>query len=138
MKRHGVRAAAVSLMLLGAATASPMAAAVDLPSDVDFPHRDSPEARVYRGSIVFSNYCVLCHGQNADGKGRAAKLYTPPPANLRKSDKTDEYKELIIRRGGAPMARSEFMPPWGAELTEEQISDVVSFLRSIAPEDAPR
>ena len=93
--------------------------------------RDGPDAANFRGSLVFFNYCVTCHGPNADGQGRAAKLYEPKPANLRKSDKNAEYMKLIVRRGGKAMARSEYMPPWGEELTEEQIGDVVAYLLSI-------
>jgi mono/diheme cytochrome c family protein len=29
------------------------------------------------------------------------------------------------------MGRSAFMPPWGDELTDEQIHDVVAFLREL-------
>jgi len=36
--------------------------------------RDSNDAKVFRGSLVFANYCVTCHGFNADGNGRAARL----------------------------------------------------------------
>ena len=93
--------------------------------------RDGPDATVFRGSLVFFNYCVTCHGPNADGKGRAARLYTPPPADLRNSDKNPEYMKLIVRLGGKAVARSEFMPPWGEELTEEQIGDVTAYLQSI-------
>jgi mono/diheme cytochrome c family protein len=96
-----------------------------------YPQKDSAEASIYRGSIVFHHYCALCHGAKADGNGRAAKLYTPRPANLVMSDKNDAYKNLIIRRGGKAIGRSESMPPWENELTEEQIGDVVAFLRSI-------
>jgi mono/diheme cytochrome c family protein len=97
----------------------------------EFPNSTTPEAAMFRGNIVFKNYCILCHGAKADGAGRAAKLYTPKPANLVLSDKNDEYKELIIRQGGAALGRSEFMPPWGNELTHEQIADVVAYLRSV-------
>jgi mono/diheme cytochrome c family protein len=93
--------------------------------------RDGPDAAVFRGGLVFGNYCVTCHGMNADGNGRAARLYDPRPANLRTSDKNDAYMLAIIRMGGQPLGRSEFMPPWGAELTEEQMKDVTSYLRSI-------
>lgn len=102
-----------------------------------FPHKNSAAASVYRGTIVFLNYCTTCHGTNADGLGRAAKIYNPKPANLRMSLKNDAYKQQIVRRGGQMMGRSEFMPAWGEELTDEQISDVVKYLRSIAPADAP-
>lgn len=93
--------------------------------------RDGPDAAHFRGSLVFFNYCVTCHGPNADGNGRAAKLYNPRPANLRTSDKNEQYMKLIIRNGGKAVARSEFMPPWGEELTDEQIGDVVAYLQSI-------
>jgi mono/diheme cytochrome c family protein len=93
--------------------------------------RDSTDAAVFRGGLVYANYCVTCHGYNADGNGRAARLYNPKPANLRMSDKNDAYFGLIIRMGGEAMGRSQFMPPWGAELTDEQMKDLVSYLRSI-------
>ena len=84
-----------------------------------------------RGSIVFKTYCVLCHGTRADGKGRAARNYTPSPANLTVSMASDQYKEMIIRKGGGAMGRSPFMPPWSQELTDEQIQDVVYYLKII-------
>ena len=93
--------------------------------------RDGEEAARFRGSLVFFNYCVTCHGANADGNGRAARLYNPKPANLRMSDKNEQYMKMIIRNGGKALARSEFMPPWGEELTDEQIADVTSYLQSI-------
>ena len=93
--------------------------------------RDGEDAARFRGSLVFMNYCVTCHGPNADGNGRAARLYNPRPANLRTSDKNAQYMKTIIRNGGKSLARSEFMPPWGEELTDEQIADVTSYLQSI-------
>lgn len=122
------------LLVLACAAANLYAAseATDIPKRLEeFPGKDSPEASIFRGSIVFNSYCILCHGRDADGKGRAAKLYSPPPANLVTSDKNDQYKEMIVRRGGKFMGRSEFMPPWDQELTNEQIGDLVTFLRSI-------
>ena len=62
--------------------------------------RDSQDAAIFRGGLVYANYCVTCHGINADGNGRAARLHTPRPANLRASDKNDAYIGLIVRRGG--------------------------------------
>lgn len=84
-----------------------------------------------RGEVVFKTNCILCHGILADGKGRAAKLYKPPPANLTKSDKNDDYKTMIITYGGQAMGRSEFMPPWGDQLSKQEIDDVVSYLRTV-------
>lgn len=123
LKAVGVARVALAAQLFGLAIATE--------AQSGFPLKDSVETSIYRGSIVFPNYCVTCHGVNADGKGRAAKLHSPRPANLRISPYTDDYKELIIRGGGKRVARSEFMPPWGEELTDEQIADVIAYLRWI-------
>ncbi len=93
--------------------------------------KDSADAMAFRGGLVYANYCVTCHGMNADGNGRAARLYDPRPANLRASDKNDAYMAMIVRVGGEKLGRSEKMPPWGDELTDEQVRDVVAFVRSI-------
>ena len=88
--------------------------------------------QVERGAVVFKTNCILCHGVNGDGKGRASVFYDPPPANLTTSDKNDEYKKQIITLGGKAMGRSEVMPIWGEQmLTEQQIDDVVAYLRTI-------
>jgi mono/diheme cytochrome c family protein len=94
------------------------------------------EAAVSRGSKVFARYCVLCHGAAGDGKGTAARAYTPAPANLVASPYPDEYKELIIRKGGSAIGRSAFMPPWGDELSEQQIRDLLVYLRRIKAKPA--
>ena len=93
--------------------------------------RDTADAAVIRGSIAFRTYCVLCHGAEGKGDGRAAKMYTPRPANLTVSPFNDAYKEMIIRGGGTAVGRSAYMPPWGEELTDEQIRDVLAFLREL-------
>jgi mono/diheme cytochrome c family protein len=84
-----------------------------------------------RGAIVYRFYCANCHGVDGDGKGRAARLYDPRPANLRASQVNDAYKELIIRRGGAHVGRSEFMPPWENQLTDAELHDVIAYLNVI-------
>jgi len=106
--------------------------------EVMIPTKETLAASVVRGEIVFMSYCTLCHGVSGEGNGRAAKIYNPRPANLRKSMFPDAYKEGIIRVGGERMGRSSAMPSWQDELTEEQIHDVVNYLRTIAPADADR
>jgi len=117
-------------LLLGAGAAvadEPRAAAA---ADGALLPRDSRDAAVFRGG-VYANYCVTCHGITADGNGRAARLHNPRPSNLRASDKNDEYIALIVRRGGEAIGRSPSMPPWGEELTDEQLQDIVAFVRSV-------
>jgi len=126
------RRAAGTLLALAFTLAGGSALAQDAPRpDGALLPRDSRDAAVFRGGLVYANYCVTCHGINADGNGRAARLHNPRPANLRASDKNDDYIGLIVRRGGEALARSPRMPPWGEELTDEQIRDVVAFVRSV-------
>jgi len=139
MQRLFAFAAAWAVAVLAMLLVVEPASAADKPSDKQGDNtqqgallpRDSTDAKVFRGGLVYSNYCVTCHGFNADGNGRAARLYNPKPANLRMSDKNDAYFALIVRMGGEAMGRSQFMPPWGAELTDEQTADLVAYLRSI-------
>lgn len=128
MKRTQPPILALLLMVLAAV---PVAAE-------EVPIKNTFQASVIRGEIVYSSYCTLCHGITGEGNGRAARIHNPRPANLRKSMVSDLYKEMIIRKGGANWGRSPDMPSWQEELTEEQIHDVVNYLRTIAPADAEK
>lgn len=86
---------------------------------------------VFRGQAVFKTRCILCHGTKGDGKGRASHLYNPPPADLTRSDKNDQYKEMIITLGGEAMGRSPNMPMWGQQLTPQEIKDTVAYLKTL-------
>lgn len=133
-RRRGLLRGLAALLLAAATCVA--AAAEQAPQGALLP-KDSGDAAVFRGGLVFANYCVTCHGINADGNGRAARLYNPKPANLRTSDKNDAYFGLIIRKGGQAIGRSGFMPTWEAELTDEQIRDLVAYLRSINAASRP-
>jgi cytochrome c oxidase cbb3-type subunit 3 len=86
---------------------------------------------VHRGEVLYKTNCILCHGVQADGKGRAAILFHPPPANLTTSDKDDRYKIAIIESGSKAMGRSQGMPPWEGRIAESDIEDIVRYLRTI-------
>lgn len=87
---------------------------------------------VRRGEVIFKTNCVLCHGLKGDGKGRAAKLYNPPPTDLTRSGKSDEYREKIIRHGGESMRRSSGMPPWQERLSNSEIADLMAYLHRLS------
>jgi cytochrome c oxidase cbb3-type subunit 3 len=84
-----------------------------------------------RGEVVYMTSCVLCHGLRADGKGRAARIFIPPPADLTRSEKDDQYKESIIRHGGMFVGRSASMPAWEERLSDTEIKDVVAYLQTV-------
>jgi mono/diheme cytochrome c family protein len=93
--------------------------------------KDTLEASVIRGRLVYQNYCTLCHGKEGKGDGRAARLHTPPPFNLTLSAAPRDYTLQVVRKGGEAMNRGKGMPPWGDQLTDEQVNDILNYLFSI-------
>jgi mono/diheme cytochrome c family protein len=83
------------------------------------------------GEQVFRGRCAVCHGANADGKSKLAKLMRPPPANLRASHLDDEQRALIVRKGGAAVGRSPDMPTWEHELKEDELHAVLAYVGSV-------
>ena len=75
------------------------------------------------GKVVYKTYCVACHQEDGRGGGTAAANFAGDRARLAKSD-----AELLrsIRLGKLETG----MPPWGAILNEQQIQDVLAYIRS--------
>jgi mono/diheme cytochrome c family protein len=89
------------------------------------------ELAIQSGKETYSTYCALCHGENADGKGKLAIGKMPAPANLTLTGLPDFAKREIIIKGGEAVGRSPFMPPWGQEFTEKQVDDLIVYLETI-------
>lgn len=87
--------------------------------------------QIARGKVVYQTNCTLCHGINHDGQGRVSVLHDPKPSDLVHSDKSEEYKQTIVTLGGQALGRSSVMPPWGLQLSAQEIEDVVKYLGSI-------
>jgi mono/diheme cytochrome c family protein len=84
------------------------------------------------GAQVYNNRCVLCHGSFGEGDGRMARVIkSPPPANLMRSRLPDDYLVNIITKGGAGMGRSPQMPPWGDQLSPNEIRSVIFYIKHL-------
>jgi mono/diheme cytochrome c family protein len=118
--------------LRAGALLSASVAALTLASLLSAPAKaaDGNDASV-RGRALFETYCVLCHGAAGKGDGRAAALQKVRPSDLTASSRTDEYKLQIIANGGGSLSRSESMPAWKTVLSQQQIADVVAYLRAM-------
>ncbi len=44
---------------------------------------------------------------------------------------SDQYLFNVIGKGGASVGKSNFMPAWGGALSDQQIREIVSFLRTL-------
>ena len=88
------------------------------------------------GQKLYMTYCSSCHGDKGRGDGAAGKALPVKPAdhtdgNLMNSF-TDEFLVTIISKGGAAVGKSSFMPAWGGVLIDNQLQDLLAYLRSIA------
>lgn len=84
---------------------------------------------------LYNTYCTQCHGLERNGKGVNTVGLSVQPRDH--SDKVsmssiplDEMTKAI-KEGGASVNKSALMPPWGSVLTDEQIADLVSYLRKV-------
>lgn len=93
-------------------------------------------ADVAKGKAMYEQYCGSCHGSGGKGDGPAAASLNPKPRDL--SDKAyarslkDEYLFEAIKNGGPAVKKSPMMPAMGTTLKDDQIKDVVAYLRSLA------
>lgn len=87
----------------------------------------SPNKRT--GEHLYATRCVLCHGKDATGSGRMAKVIkSPPPANLIASKADLNYIKKIVEFGGQAMGRSPQMPPWGDQFSESEIESIALYI----------
>ena len=93
---------------------------------------DIGHGNVKRGSDIYRTLCLRCHGEKLDGHGPDAQDLKMAPANLRSlSSRMKSDWELLIVLGNGVM----FTPMHGFRdlLTEQDMKDVLSYIRSEAP-----
>lgn len=89
-----------------------------------------------RGKAKYNEVCAPCHGASGRGDGPAAAgLPTKPrdhtdAAYMRKLSDPQIFD--IIKRGGQALGKSPLMPPWDGQLSEQQIQDLVAYIRTLA------
>jgi len=87
-----------------------------------------PEAAAV-GAEIFKANCELCHGPQGHGDGIAGQSLEPRPKNLANLQATvgDDYLFWRIHEGKSGTA----MVAWNGILTDEQIWQIVSFIRTL-------
>lgn len=90
-----------------------------------------PDQAHESGSLLYKTRCALCHGPTGRGDGKMSKIIkSPPPFNLTYSVMPDPYLRDIINRGGEALGRSPQMPPWVDELSDAQVTEIISFIKT--------
>ncbi|MFQ5960509.1 MAG: c-type cytochrome, partial [Candidatus Methylomirabilales bacterium] len=88
-----------------------------------------------KGKAKYQEVCAVCHGQSGKGDGPTAAALPVKPR-----DHTDAAymgkltdKEIFdtIKLGGEGVDKSAIMPKWGPLLTDQQIEDLVAYIRTL-------
>lgn len=98
-----------------------------------------PPGDAKKGKIVYEKRCVWCHNWDGNGKGPAAYALRPSPRDFTKG----KYKIRTTPSGKLPTDRNLFdavskglhgtaMPAWQGILSEQDISDVVQYIKTLS------
>jgi len=122
-----VVAGPAAVLLVGSAVALLL-----LPHPV--PRNATPDQRSYL------MYCAECHGANGHGSWRAILFLLRPgdladPRTL--AGRSDEYLFDLVKHGGAPIGKPG-MPAFGYHLSDDQIRELVRYVRALSPPVPPR
>ncbi|HJT51403.1 MAG TPA: cytochrome c [Nitrosospira sp.] len=119
-----------------APTAVPPAAAPAEQPKKNLEARKLGAEKIKRGEEVYRKNCANCHGPNGEATpgwrtpgpdGR----YPPPPldGSAHAWHHSTETLEKMIREGGPGM------PAWAGKLTDQQIDDVIVWIKSLWPDE---
>ncbi len=88
-----------------------------------------------RGERIYKSLCTQCHGSTGNGWGINAPHMQVKPRNhtdySEMSSRTDASLIKVVTKGGVAINKSVLMPAWGNNLSDEDIRDIVGYLRKL-------
>jgi mono/diheme cytochrome c family protein len=125
--------AAVETWILGTTMINSVklrAAGITSPGDLDSEHR------THDGFHLFDEMCVQCHGAPGKDPGEVGKGLSPEPPDLVKAVRRWNTAELfwILKHG----IKATGMPAFGGTHTNEQLWNIVAFVRALPDLDIER
>lgn len=110
-----------ALLGLGAVIAAPQAARADAPLE--------------HAKHNYDTYCVQCHGVNRNGKGiNSRDMSVQPRDHTDAKGMADIPNDEIfraIKEGGLAVNKSVLMPAWGDVLSDDEVKEMVAYLRQV-------
>ncbi|MCP4326932.1 MAG: cytochrome c [Alphaproteobacteria bacterium] len=100
-----------------------------------------PGADPNEGKQWYYVYCITCHGWGLQGDGPSAMEIEPRPRILTEGDYMNQKSNLqlfsVIKGGGEAVNLSSSMPAWGNFLQDQDIWNVVAWIRMMADSKPP-
>lgn len=93
---------------------------------------------VKNGARIYKQYCISCHGSEGQGDGDRAKneQLDPRPRVHANGDYMNMIPSMrffrVIKFGGKSIGFSQIMPQWQHILSDEDIVDVIGYIRTLA------
>lgn len=99
--------------------------------------RGASKADSKAGKEQYEKLCLVCHGAQGMGDGQALRGLPVRPKSFADpttfKDTPDQTLFDAIKKGGAALKKSPMMPPFGDQLKDGQIWDLVAYIKSLAP-----
>ena len=93
------------------------------------------------GKAVWNGGCISCHGADGKGAPETSTVFTRPDTwpDMTRCDQTtpepDSAYKAVILHGGRGLGFSQIMPAFGDLLSNDQIDDVIAYLRTFCKND---
>lgn len=94
------------------------------------------------GKTYYYSYCIACHGWLMHGDGPSASELNPRPRTLTRGDYMNKKTNLelfaVIKGGGEVVSLSSSMPNWGNVLQDQDIWNIIAFMRAMQDVPPPK
>ncbi len=95
-----------------------------------------------QGKTYYYSYCIACHGWMMHGDGPSAAELNPRPRTLTRGDYMNKKTNLelftVIKGGGEAISLSSSMPNWGNVLLDQDIWNIIAFIRAMQDVKPPK
>ena len=95
-----------------------------------------PRGDAKKGKDLYLEKCVLCHGSQGEGWDWSKKVAKPPipVPDLAKvaPEQSDQFLFDVVKNGGEAVGKTRFMPPFGFQLSDQEVWHLVAYMRSLA------
>ncbi len=84
---------------------------------------------------MYLEKCALCHGSQGEGWDWSKKVARPPvpvpDLAAVAPQRSDQFLFDIVKDGGEGVGKTRFMPPFGFQLNDQEVWDLVAYMRAL-------